>query len=493
VLLVVLAFGGQLAPASYPVATAALDGRGLMAARLAPLLGTIGDRDGDGFSRYFGGLDCDDGDASIHPLAHDVPGDGIDQDCFEGDLSLAAVAADRAERASRRRPPRQRVRNVVLITVDTLRADAVGFGGARLPSSPALDRLAGRSTVFESAWSHAPMTRRAFPALLAGRYPSNIHWLDLETSYPYPVSHPDNLYLAEVARDAGIRTAMAVPFNYAVNSRFDQGFEERQVRPASKYKDEINAHLVVDDAIGFLETWAAASPTPRFFLWVHFYEPHYPYVRHPAYKFGKGDFERYLSEVRYVDDQIGRLLVRLEELSLAGDTAIVFTSDHGEEFGEHGGEAHGDLYPEDLRVPLLVHVPGTEPRRVGPPARLIDVAPTVTELLGLAIPDDFDGESLVSVVEGGPMNARPVFAELVPDRKVPRRVLSFTSGGWHLMVDFALGARELYDLDSDPTAQRNRLIDAPGRARELEIELRRYMALRVGPLRITRASEEKGR
>src|SRR6185503_2408962 len=216
-LLLVLLWGGRIAPLSYPVASAALEQRGMAAARVAPLLGRLGDGDGDGF----GGLDCDDGDPAINPLAKDIPGDGIDQDCFEGDLPPAAVAADRAERARAVHPPRQRAQNLLLITVDALRADAVGFGGAKKPSSPNLDRLARQSAVFRDAWSPAPMTRKAFPALLSGRYPSNVHWLDLATNYPYPVSHEDNLYLAEVLKSAGLRTAMAVPFNYAVNSRFD--------------------------------------------------------------------------------------------------------------------------------------------------------------------------------------------------------------------------------------------------------------------------------
>jgi arylsulfatase A-like enzyme len=489
-LFAVLLWGGRLAPLSYPVAAAALEERGMAAARLAPLLGRLGDRDGDGFGRWFGGLDCDDGDAAINPLAKDRPGDGIDQDCFEGDLDPAALAADRAERARHRRPPRQRAASVLLITVDALRADAVGFSGARKPSSPNLDRLAKRSAVFSAAWSPAPMTRKAFPALLAGRYPSNVHWLDLESKYPYPVSHQDNLYLAEVLEGAGLRTAMAVPFNYAVNSRFDQGFQDKQVRPASRYKDEICGNLVVDDAIDFLEGWAAAAPRPRFFLWVHFYEAHFPYARHPEYHFGDQPHDRYLSEVRYIDEQIGRLLRRLDELGLGTDTAIVFTGDHGEEFGEHGGETHGDLYPEDLRVPLLVHLPGAAPRAIAGQARLIDVAPTIADLLGVAAPASFDGESLVPQLDGQPVPDRPIFAELIPDKKVARRVVSIASGGWQLIVDFALGSRELYDLRADPTGQHNRLIEAPDKARELEVLLRRHMALRVGPLRIDSAKNK---
>jgi arylsulfatase A-like enzyme len=492
-LFLVLLWGGRIAPLSYPVASAALEQRGMAAARVAPLLGRLGDGDGDGFGRWFGGLDCDDGDPDINPLAKDVPGDGIDQDCFEGDLDPAALAADRAERARRRRPTQKRADNVLLITVDALRADAVGFGGAKKPSSPHLDRLAKRSAIFKDAWSPAPMTRKAFPALLSGRYPSNVHWLDLETKYPYPVSHEDNLYLAEVLEAAGLRTAMAVPFNYAVNSRFDQGFAAKQVRPASHYKDEICGNLVVDDAVHFLEGWAAAAPRPRFFLWVHFYEAHFPYARHPEYPFGDQPKDRYLSEVRYIDEQIGRLLQRLDELGLADTTAIVFTGDHGEEFGEHGGETHGDLYPEDLRVPLLVHLPGSAPRKIAGEARLVDVAPTIADLAGVAAPPSFDGESLVPQLDGAPVPDRPIFAELIPDKKVSRRVVTIGAGGWQLIVDFALGSRELFDLRADPTGQKNRLIDAPDRARELETLLRRHMALRVGPLVIDGAKPKAAR
>src|SRR5690349_13716740 len=184
-LLLLLVFVGRVAPLSYPVAAAAIDQRGMMAARVAPLLVRLGDGDGDGFGRWFGGLDCDDGDAAVNPLAGDTPGDGVDSDCFEGDLTAGALAADRASRAPRT-PPRVRADSVLLITVDALRADAVGpHGKKKRSATPNVDRLAARSTLFEDAWTQAPMTRRAFPALLAGRYPANIHWLDLQTKYPY--------------------------------------------------------------------------------------------------------------------------------------------------------------------------------------------------------------------------------------------------------------------------------------------------------------------
>ncbi|RMH42533.1 MAG: hypothetical protein D6689_07835 [Deltaproteobacteria bacterium] len=479
--------GGRLLPHVYPIAAAAVQSRGLVAAPLARAAARLGDADGDGFSRWFGGLDCDDGDPNIHPLAKDIPDDGVDEDCFDGDLSASAVAADRRARlAARARPPRRRARGVVLITVDALRADAVGFGGAEAPTTPHLDRLAGRAAVFDRAYSTAPMTRKAFPALLASRYPSNVHWLAPAGRQLYPVSHDDNLFLAEVARDAGVRTAHVVAFNYAKDSRFDQGFVIRKIHPASRAKNETNADRIVADAIALLRGWAEDPSHPPFLLWLHFYEAHYPYVRHPQFDFGTSPRARYLSEVAWIDSQIGKLLAALDDLGLAGDTAVVFTGDHGEEFGEHGGETHGDLYIEDLHVPLLIAAPGAKAQRFGSPVSAVDVAPTIAELLGVPIPDAFDGDSLLPWIEGAPPPAdRSVFAELLPDRKVPRRVVSLITRRWHLIVDFAIGARELFDLDRDPTEQHNRYADDPAAAAKMERALRRFLALRVGPLRVT--------
>jgi arylsulfatase A-like enzyme len=485
-------FGGRIAPLHTPAVVAAVQSRGLIAARIARLATRVGDGDGDGFSRFFGGMDCDDDDPGVHPLARDVPDNGLDEDCFEGDLVSAAVAELRASRLAARRPPQQRVRNVLLITVDALRADAVGFGGAEHPTTPNLDDLAQRGVVFTAAYAHGPSTRRAFPSLLAGRYPSNIHWLDTRSELLYPVSHPDNLFLAEAVRAGGILTAAVMAFSYAKDSRFDQGFNRKKVRPASHYRQEINAHVIVDDALVWLREWARIEPPPRFFLWLHFYEPHFPYARH-ADSLGTTPLLRYLSEVRYVDRQIGRLLAALGELGLADDTAIVFTGDHGEEFGEHGGTTHGDLYREDLHVPLLVVVPGLPARTVGSVVEHVDVAPTIVELLGLVIPDAFDGDSLVDLLAGGAEDADAIaFAELIPDVKVSRRVLTVIDRSWQLVVDFRLGARELFDLRHDPRAVRNVFADAPAEARRLEARLRRHLALRAGAGRISREGDEDG-
>ena len=498
-LCVTMLYGGRIAPLSYPVAASALQARGLIAARVARWTTGVGDADGDGFSRFFGGSDCDDGNAAINPLAKDVPGNGIDEDCFEGDLSAAAVDADRAERLARRRPAKQRVRNVLMVSIDTVRADAVGFGGAEHPSTPALDRLAARGTVFRRAYTPAPMTRRAFPSLLSGRYPSNIHWLDQQTKYIYTVSHDDDVYMAEVMRDHAITTASILAFSYARLGHFNQGFMIDKTHPASRFKKETNADVVVDDAIGLLRKWYAPQGEPpaapkRFFLWVHFYEAHYPYERHKGIDFGKSDRQRYLGEIRWVDDQLARLFAELEALGAADDTAIVFFSDHGEEFGDHGDKWHGDLYPEDVHVPMFVYVPGGQPRQLDVPVSLVDIAPTVIELLGLPIPPEYDGDSLLAWTEGEPPpDDRAVLVELIPDIKVDRRQVALIEPRWHYIVDFQHDTRELYDLQHDPTAQRNAWLEFPAEASRLEARLRRLLALRIGPLRITTAADDARR
>jgi arylsulfatase A-like enzyme len=203
------------------------------------------------------------------------------------------------------------------------------------------------------------------------------------------------------------------------------------------------------------------------------------------FNFGKSQHDKYLAAVRSVDNELGRLLARLETLGVSQETALIFTADHGEEFGEHGGKYHGALYTEHLHIPLLIHLPGGRRASFDTLVSLVDIPPTVLELMGLPIPDEYDGQSLVPWLESGKgPGERYVFAEASPN-PVKRDRVTLIGPRWQLIVGYRSGIRRLYDLSNDPTAQNNVLLDYPQQAQQLEARLRRFMALRIGPLRIT--------
>jgi arylsulfatase A-like enzyme len=186
------------------------------------------------------------------------------------------------------------------------------------------------------------------------------------------------------------------------------------------------------------------GPSERLFAWVHFMEPHEPYV---AGKRGDPPFSRYLQEIVIVDREIGRILDAVEKRGLAQRTTLIITGDHGEAFGEHNTNFHATtLYEELLHVPLLVSVPGLQPRRCDELVTLADIGPTVLDLMGLDTPARFLGQSLVPVLLGRPGHfTRPVVAE--SGRGL--RAFYFPDGK-KLIVDPRTATTELYDLRQDP-------------------------------------------
>jgi len=332
---------------------------------------------------------------------------------------------------------------VLIVTLDTTRADRLPSYGFTGVVTPALSRLSYEGVVFEQAVSVAPLTLPAHCSLFTGLLPPHHHVRD---NLARPLDE-DWLTLAEVLRAKGFRTAAFVGSAVLGRDRgLAQGFDEYvDGRPLA-----IDAQLrrsgaaVVDDAVRWLEH----RDEQPFLAWVHLYDAHAPYILPQPYRAMYADDE-YVGAIAFMDAQIGRLLDVLDHAGLADRTLLVIAADHGESLGDHGEQSHGILlYESTLHVPLIIRAPRFPARRVSSLVRLVDVMPTVLDLAG-APATSSDGSSLVSLLSG---RRGDLALEAYSESWYPRRF------GWSplraLRSDrFKLidGPRpELYDLASDP-------------------------------------------
>ncbi len=395
--------------------------------RYAPLsklalgpLRKLTDRDHDGFSAWFGGGDCNDEDPKINPAADDVPGNGVDEDCSGRDavrVEEPPPMATPAEQSPRNPTAIPHDLNVIVITVDTLRAN-LGYLGYERALSPNLDKFAEKSLVFENAYSLASYTSKSLAPMLIGKYASET---DLGFRHFNKFGKEDRFVQERIFGKIRTLSAQAYWYFREPGYGFERGFDLIDDRAApTKHIIEgdqtSNGDELTDNAIAVLKN--PLNTARRFYMWVHYVDPHAEYVAHPEFDFGHMGRERYDGEVAFVDHHLGRLLEYIEKSPLGAHTAIVFTSDHGEAFGEHGMYRHGyELWEELVRVPLLVHVPGIAPQRIRTRRSIIDVAPTLLELLGAPAPsgvghDFVSGVSLLADVGQKEPPARPIFIDM---------------------------------------------------------------------------------
>jgi choline-sulfatase len=304
--------------------------------------------------------------------------------------------------AAPHRDPAPVAQHLLLVTIDTLRADRLGVYGHAPARTPAIDGLAARGVRFTRAFATAPITLPSHASLMTGRYPpahgSRHNGMAMAPGVPT---------LAESLRRAGVATAAFVGA-FPLDRRFglDRGFDvygDRMPRgPDGRPANERPGQQVVDEALA----WMATHRSDRMFVWVHLFEPHAPYG---VAADGRPVAARYDDDVAEADRQLGRLL---EGLGPSRDqTLVVVTADHGEAFGEHGEIGHSVfVYDTTLRVPLVVAGPGLEPRLIESDVALVDVAPTLSALLG-AGQFAADGVDLTGVVSGAAVPARELYAE----------------------------------------------------------------------------------
>ncbi len=467
----------------------------LALSRSAPL-GKVGlllvrratDRDRDGASGLFAGGDCDDRDPTRSPNRVDVPGNGVDEDCTGDDLVLADPAE--VKPASSRWPTRRfdPVDNLVLITVDTLRLDE-GFMGYPEPVTPNLDRLAQQCVVFDRAYAMASYTGKSIGPLLIGKYPSETQ----RDGGHFNAYFKSNVFVTERFEQAGVHTMGAASHWYfAPWSGLSQGMDEWDLsaRPAGGQGDNdtsVTSEQLSDAAIRLLSN--PGNTSKRFFLWLHYFDPHEQYMPHP----GAPDFapERasytqrqraaYDAEVWFTDKHVGRVLDYVDAQPWGAKTAIVVTSDHGEAFGEHSMNWHGfELWEPLVQVPLLVCSPGARPHHVPVKRSHIDLVPTLLDLMGLPLPGpkELSGQSLMPDLLAKPGEAyeeRDVYIDM-PDGPYTHMRHALISGPTpgDKLIHFGGNQYELFDLEADPGEKQDLASD---RAR-LGPMLKRYAELR---------------
>jgi len=361
--------------------------------------------------------------------------------------------------------------NLLLISVDTLRADHLGSYGCDLPTSPNLDRVAAEGTVFEQTFATYPATGTSHATMFTSLYPS-VHGVFGPIDQA-PLAAPT---LGEVVRAHGYQTGAVTEDGMLVASqRGQRGFGYyREHKGADLWDTAGQVGATFSDGLRWLE----AHRGERFFLFLHTYQVHSPYSPPPAFDLFRSyrldgrevpitdetaeairSRHAYAGEVRYVDSEFRRLLSGLEALGEADRTLVVVTSDHGEEFGEHGRIGHGlTLYDEVLRVPLILRLPRIVPAGLRVPVQvsLVDLMPTLLDLLHIPVPDTAQGRSLVPLL-GDPRAAafasRPVFAEL---KVAGLEAVGVRYAGYKWVFPRQPGAQvETYDLGADPGEQRD--------------------------------------
>ena len=397
-------------------------------------------------------------------------------------LGLGALAPSCAP--ERARP------NVLVVTIDTLRADHLGCYGYPRPTSPAIDAFARGAVLFENASSSSSWTLPSLTSLWTSLWCRTHGCTDVEKRLD-----PSFETWAETLRDAGWDTALVGGHLFLEPGYgLTQGFTHVDAEIVQT-DSTIASQEVTDRGLAFLGHKAAARDGTPWLLWLHYFDPHDAYLPHEGISEAFGTerkIDLYDGEIAYTDRHVGRLLEGLERLGLARDTVVVLTADHGEEFGEHGNHGHGyTLYQEVVRVPLLVRAPGLAPRRVDELVRSVDVLPTVLALAGVEPRRPIEGRSLLPLVAGGELDDRAAVSEVSWHATQDMRALQL--GGFKY-VDHRLGggtldllfdlARDTYEVCND--AARDPLLVQALRG-ELDARLR-AAELRAGEYGASRSS-----
>jgi arylsulfatase A-like enzyme/cytochrome c-type biogenesis protein CcmH/NrfG len=403
--------------------------------------------------------------------------------------AVVALSAGALANAPSVSPALTKSPNIVVITLDTTRADRMGFLGSKRGLTPNLDLLARQSSVFLRAYSQVPLTPPSHATIFTGTYPQFHHVSNMQT--PLAADLP---YTPEILHAQGYHTAAFVasivlspkpPF--AVG--FDRGFDTydadfHQEEPAKDRYEKDRYKTVVrrgGEVVAHALTWLNKHPKGPFFIWVHLYDAHDPYDPPEPYK-TRYRKDPYDGGIAYEDAVVGRLIRQLKLRGLYDQTVVAVMADHGESLGAHGEETHGVfLYDETIQVPLLIKLPGAQTeKRIENRVELVDISPTLLEEAGVAIPKEMQGVSLLSLMTPRPENDRSA-----PDSENWRERPAYSESeyphlyGWSALrsiraekyLYIQAPRRELYDQTADPKAEHNLQASSPAIADTLASQL----------------------
>jgi arylsulfatase A-like enzyme len=374
-------------------------------------------------------------------------------------LVYAFTPINRAQRALGSVPPgvNRSGLNVLLITLDTTRADHLGAYGFQSISTPNIDRLAREGILFEQTITAAPLTLPAHASLFTGRFPPG-HGIRDNIGF---VLDPHETTMAEILRRQGYRTGAFVGSYVLASSRgLNLGFDTyRDSFPSVETGRALPGGLRrrASDVTAEAESWIAGAGSSPFLAWLHFYDAHRPYDLPEPYASLYAS-RPYDGEIEYMDAQVGRILAFLEQRRLLDSTVVIVIGDHGESLGDHGEAGHGIfVYESVMRVPLIIRAPfeRLHGRIVDDLTRSVDVLPTLLDLVGIRSPVPFEGTSLVPVMTGRvrTLNLEAYSESLYPLHAFGWSELHALRAGRFKVI--AAPRPELYDLESDPFEEHN--------------------------------------
>jgi arylsulfatase A-like enzyme/Tfp pilus assembly protein PilF len=393
--------------------------------------------------------------------------------CLCGAVAVVATASARGPLAAR-------PASVLLITVDTLRADALGTYGNARAATPVMDRLAAAGVRFDFAHAHNVVTLPSHANILSGRHPIE-HGVRDNAGFRFPRTAET---LATLLKARGYRTGAFVSA-FPLASRFglargfdvyDDAFVDRRTRPAF-----LEQERPATETVALARRWLDAAGRTPSFCWVHVYEPHAPYEPPEPFASRFRD-DPYAGEVAAADAALAPLLEPILSAGTRGATLVVLTADHGESRGEHGEATHGIFaYEATLRVPLVVYAPGLlAPRAVASSARHVDILPTVLDALGFSTPAGVSGKSLLAAAGGRTVPSETTYFEALSGslNRGWAPVFGVIRDGWKY-VDLPIP--ELYDLTADPREDHDLAAREPARLESMRARLAPFRAADGGP------------